>query len=122
MKSFFDRKNTLKHFKVELDGLNIINATRDGNRLTAQSNDMYYIFPLPNECVGKQKIGLEVNLSRESSGLAQVFYKSAQEEFWKNSVKKEDFPNGEMSMQFLFETKNISFLRIDPTEKKKLFN
>jgi hypothetical protein len=118
-KVFFERKDILNSYKIELDKLEVTNAIRTSNSFVPQNNDMYISFLLPNECTNKDEIGLEINITRENNGLAQLFYRNNNEVFFeKNSIKK-DFPDGNITFKFLIKGKNINYLRIDPTEKKE---
>lgn len=116
-KNFFEQKSTLQSLHINLTDLRVSNAIRNGNDFMAQNNDMQFTIKIPDECKQKSRVGLELSIHREEEGLAQVFYKTNNEEFSELKSIRKNFPNGEVLMKFLIKKKDISHLRIDPTTK-----
>lgn len=116
-KNFFEQKSTLQSLHINLTGVRVSNAIKNGNDFISQNNDMFFSFTIPDACQEKNKIGLEVSIYREYNGMVQVFYKTDNEHFTEVKSIRKNFPSGEVSMKFLIKNKDISNLRIDPTDK-----
>ncbi|WP_165813639.1 ArnT family glycosyltransferase [Aliarcobacter skirrowii] len=116
-RKFFGNKNELNIIPIDLNNIELINAIQDKNMFKAKNNDMYLIFEIPNKCKNTKEIGLELNLSRQTEGFTQIFYKRENERFSNATSIKKKFPSGTYIAKFLIERENLSYIRIDPIEK-----
>ena len=114
---FFNNREKLNINAVDLNILNITNAIKDKNIYKAQNNDMHLSFKIPDECLNRKNIGLEIDLTRDFGGFAQVFYKRTNENFSERNSIKKNFKDGRVNMKFLVNMDNLYNIRIDPTEK-----
>ncbi len=107
-------------YSINMEEIKVVNGKKYKNSIEATNNDLQLIFDLPPYCIKSSHIGLEVNLYRTSDGVAQVFYTDNSTGFNEENSLRRYYPAGNITMQFAFKNKNISKVRLDPTEKKEL--
>lgn len=122
-RDFFFKNEKIKNYEISLEKLYLVNGNKENiNTFKSLNSDMYFIFDIPTECFSSKEIGLEVNISKESSSYSQLFYRGDNNDFNERDSIKKGFTEGNSIMKFLINNNNNNLrkLRFDPSVKNEI--
>jgi len=110
---------SVKPIIIPEKNISLINAVKSGNSFESINNDMQLLFDVPVQCKYSPHIGVEVDLNRADAGWSQIFYANSSNVFSEKNSLRRYYPSGSVIMHFAFRNKNITKIRIDPTEQQE---